>query len=273
MKRWIVDPLIVLALVCALFAFKAIVGALFQQDPTPLLSEANVSYVEGEKAGNQAERKEKYNRALQAYSSLEDQYHPIMGNGKLYYNLANAFYQVEAYPWAILNYYKAAALSPRNERIQPNLKLAMSKLNLPFTEETSSFEPLSSFHTKLSIPERIQVFCVFTALAFLLFSLYLWTEHYYWRLMGMIFACLTGVMLISLSYSYYLAPLEGVIVRSTLLYRDAGTQYAPVSEDPAPSGQKIRILDTLYNGRWLKVQTPTGTVGFVPSETLRLISS
>lgn len=271
MKRWIFDPLILTVAAGAVFLFFILTATLFQQDPTPLLEKAYASYTAGEKAANVADRQKDFNHALEIYSTLEDQYHPAMGNGRLYYNIANTFYQLEAYPWAVLNAYRALALNPRDERIRLNLQQALSKLNLPVNNDTLAFESLLFIHTKLSIPERIQIFTLFTLLAFVSFSLFIWTSGRLWRDLGFILTVLIVMMSGSLAYTYYIAPLEGVIIRSSLLYRDAGTQYAPVSEEPAPSGQKVKILDIADNGNWLKVQIPAGTVGFIPGDALRLI--
>lgn len=269
-KKWIVNPLIAAIVILVVIAFTKVTSTLFTQDPASVLQEAYKSYQVGEKAASPAEREAAFNHALELYAQLEETYHPTRGNGKLYYNIANTFYQLEAYPWTILNAYRAQALRPRDQKVQVNLNSALKKLNLP-QDETTAFQSVFFFHFKLSLPERIQLFSAVTLLALVAFSLYLWTTHGYWRAIGTVLSIVAGVMLFSLAYTNYLAPIEGVLVRSTLVYRDAGTQYAPVTEDPSPSGLKVKVLDAADNGKWLKVQTPAGTVGFIPSENMRLI--
>lgn len=271
MKRWVFDPIIIAVAAAAFLLFLKMAGSLFQQDPTPMLEEAYSSYQSGESASDIAQRKQSFNKALELYSKLEDRYHPTMGNGKLYYNIANTFFQLEAYPWAILNDYRALALNPRDGRARDNLRRSQAKLNLPADEASTPFRPVIFFHTDLSIPERIQLFSALAALSFAAFSLYIWREGRLWRSAGIGLGLLAAVLLFSLGYSHYIAPIEGVLIRSTQLYRDAGKQYAPVSEEPTPSGLKLEVLDKADFNRWLKVRTPSGTVGFIPAETLRLI--
>jgi hypothetical protein len=257
--------------VCLVFA--SIVSALFRQDPSSSLEEAETNYKAGESATTSEGRERAFNRALELYASLEETYHPTMGNGKLYYNLANTFYQLEAYPWALLNAYRAQALRPRDERVQTTIDKAKENLKLSHTAESSPFQSLLFFHTKFSLPERIQIFCFFVFLAFLTFSLCIWSEKKGWRAVGVVCTAASALWLASLGYSYYLAPIEGVLIRSTLLYRDAGKQYAPVNQEPVPSGEKLSILDTAARGEWLKVETPDETIGFIPADSVRLISA
>lgn len=271
MKRWVFDPLILIVIAGALSLVVSFTTSFFQEDPTPLLEEAYASYNAAEKTSNMVERQKLFNQSLKLYSELEEEYQPRNGNGRLYYNIGNAFYQLEAYPWAILNYYHARDLSPRDERVELSLRRALAKLNLPPDQESTPFESIFFAHTQLSLQERIQLFFLLAVLAVAAFSVYIWTEKRLWRSVGIVFSLITVALMLSLAYSYYAAPIEGVLIRSTLLYRDAGTQYAPVSEDPAPSGQKLSVLGVGAGGRWFKVETSERTVGFVPAESLRLI--
>jgi hypothetical protein len=80
------------------------------------------------------------------------------------------------------------------------------------------------------------------------------------------------LFLMSLLYSRYVEALEGVLVKSTFLYRDKGKEYAKVLDHPSSTGLKVQILDVQANGTWLKILTPDGTLGYVPAESIRLIS-
>lgn len=241
------------------------------KDPSSLLNEAFASYSAGEKGKTVAERKKDFNAALSIYNQLEKEYHPNFGNGKLYYDIANTYYQLGEYPWSVLNYYRALALMPRNGETHSNLAAALEKLNLSPPEANSTFHNLFFLHYYLSLPERLQGFFV-TGLFFLFFiSAYIgWRKA--WIKYGIFLSgilCLT--FLLSVGYTRYLEPAQGVLVKSTSLYRDAGTQYAKVIPKPLPSGMKVEVLDTRENGQWLKIVSPNGVLGYVPMEAIRII--
>jgi hypothetical protein len=78
-------------------------------------------------------------------------------------------------------------------------------------------------------------------------------------------------MLLSLTYSYYVSPLEAVMMRPSALYRDAGEQYAKALDQPISSGLKVLVLDERGEGKWVKIQTSQGNIGFVPSDALKIL--
>lgn len=235
------------------------------------LNEAQASYLAGENATTMAEREDAFNRALSLYSKLEQDYHPEFGNGKLYFNLANAFFQVRAYPMALFYYYKSAALRPRDDKVQHNLMLTKEKLGIMDEKVPSAFEKIFFFHNFLSLPERLQLFFVLSILLLIFGFSYLWTQQRWVKTGIGVLLVFWSVMLLSIGYTRYISPLEGVLVQSTDLYRDAGLQYAKVSEKPLFSGSKVEVLDIWPNGKWLKIITPEGEVGYVPNTAIRLI--
>ncbi len=236
-----------------------------------LIAEAEAEYQAGEKAATVAERKQHFNAALEKYLLLEKHNHPEFGNGKLYYNLANTNYQLGEFQWAVYYYYKALRLMPGDEEALHNLTLALKQLNLPGPSEESILHKIFFFHYHLSLPVRLMLFAFVGCLTFILASLLIWTH---WR--GVKTACILSalvslILLGSLLYSRYLAPTEGVMVRSAMLYRDAGEQYAQVSDKPIPAGLKVEVLDIRQQGQWLKVLTPDGVLGYVQYEAIHLL--
>ena len=79
------------------------------------------------------------------------------------------------------------------------------------------------------------------------------------------------MLLLSVGYTRYLSPLEGVVVRSVELRRDAGNQYAAVQIDPVPAGAVVEIVAFSPDGRWYKVLAPKGDLGYAPQEAIRLV--
>lgn len=244
---------------------------LKQENPGTLLQQADTNYKKGEEATTIAQRKEAFNKSLATYTQLDEMYHPIYGNGKLYYNIANNYYQLEQYPWAILYYYRAATLMPRNDSVQSNLKMTLSKLSLPAKSPASMWEKIFFFHYLISLPERLQILFGLTVIAIFAVSILVFRQIAFLKTATKIIVLGILVLLVSVGYTRYFEPIEAIIVHSGVLYRDAGEQYAKVSEQPVPSGSKVQVLDVLDNGNWLKIVTQNGEVGYISAANLRVI--
>lgn len=231
------------------------------------------AYREGEQATTVAGRTGAFNRALKQYLEWEQTYQPNYGNGKLYYDIGNTFYQLEEYPWAVFYYYRALALSPRDDSVKNNLNIALSKLNIQNSgsESESALNRLFFFHTMLSLPERMQVFFALNVFLLVIGSCYLWLHWQGLRRVLYVLDVLWGVFLVSVLYTRYFAPIEGVIIQPAAFYRDAGEQYAKVSKQPVLPGNKVRVLNAVEEGTWLKVVSASGEVGYVPNSVIRLI--
>lgn len=227
------------------------------------IESAFAQYQKGEKAPTIGEREDSFNQALEDYSRLEKEHKPNLGNGKLFYNIGNSYFNLGQYPFAVLYYYKALSLMPREQKVSSNLQAALGKLGVHEEKEI----PL--FKLPLSIPERLQVFFGCSVLAFFLSSFYIWFG--YFKKLSIFFALLAIGLLINLGYHHYLTPVEGVLVKSAPLFRDSGFQYSKVKEAPILSGTKVDVLDILDEGRWIKIETPADEVGYIPSEYLRII--
>lgn len=228
------------------------------------------AYREGELAKTVHDRTEAFNRALKIYSEWDEKNQPDFGNGKLFYNLANTFYQLEEYPWAVYNYYRSLKLQPLDEPTKSNLKATETKLGVinPKTQTIASYLFLESI---LSLPQRQQLFFFFTVITFLVASAWLWTSRRVFKGLFYALALISLFLFCSLVHTRYFSPIEGIIVQAGVLYRDAGEQYAKVTEHPILPGTKVQVIDVLEQGTWLKVITPTNQVGYVQNSLIRII--
>lgn len=241
------------------------------QSSGELIKQAEGAYYQGEIANTIEQRTNAFNQALFLYRQLEAEHNPSYGNGRLYFDIANSYFQVQAYPMAILYYYRALKLMPHNESVVDHLNQALKELSLPPTSPSSIFEKVFFFHNYLSLPRRLQIFYGYNLFFLILLSVYVW-----WRPRFLVTSILIGAacwmtLLFSLGYERYISPIEGVLIESTLLYRDASSQQGVASDQPVWSGSKLKILEVLYDGYWLKVITPSGDLGYVPSNAIRLI--
>lgn len=237
----------------------------------PVTNEADHWYAKGEKATTLYERKESFNRALEQYIALEQNNNPEFSTGKLYYNIGNSYYQLEQYPWAVLYYYRAEALRPRDQTIAFNLQSALEKLGIENPVNATVFDQIFLFHKFLSLPERLQLVGLFTTLLFVFGSIYYWSGGIWIYRTAFISGLLCFGMLLSVGYSRYVDSVKGVVIESTYLRRDAGEQYAQIGDEPVLSGLKVEILDVTESGKWIKVMTPEGVVGYLSFEKIRKI--
>jgi tetratricopeptide (TPR) repeat protein len=235
------------------------------------LTEAYSSYTKGERGTTVAERKTDFNQALQDYTTLESTNNPRFGNGVLYENIGNTYFQLGEYPRAVLYYYRALSLRPGDEEILRNLSLAQSRLNLSNKESTHPFRDFLYFHSHFSLPQRLQFFFISALILLILCSLFVWYRRIWMKYGIFIFGFIALIFLMSVGYSRYLEPIQAILVNSTSLYRDAGMQYAKVIPKPQPAGMKVEILDTRDEGHWVKISTPEGNVGYVPVDSIQAI--
>jgi len=226
------------------------------------------SYVQGERATSVAERQDSFNRALALYTELAEEAAP---SGQLYYNIANCYYQLGEYPWAILYYYRAEKLCPRDYKIQQNLRLALHKLGLDDKKSRSIFQKILFLHYGLSVPERLAVFFVLSVLAIITASIYFWFRQRAVKIFTTFVMVCMCVCFLSLMISHYFSGVHAVLVHSSPLLRDAGHHYAPVLETPLLSGIKVEVLEVTQQGQWLKITTLDGTMGYVPYDAIRFI--
>ncbi len=235
------------------------------------MKEAHEAYVKGEKASTVPERNEAFNKALKLYASFDTEYQPTLGDGILYYNIANSNFQLGEYPLAVLYYNRALKLMPRNEKAQHNLKVTLDKLGIVEKKEESIFGKIFFFNHYFSLPEKLQMLFAFSLIALFFASSYIWQQLKWMRQLAIAAALVVFIIFLSLGYYLYIEPIEAVIIKSSPLYRDAGFQYAKVTEEPILSGKKVEVLDVLYEGEWLKIFTPDGKLGYVPSQAIRII--
>ena len=109
------------------------------------------------------------------------------------------------------------------------------------------------------------------AILFGLASLYIWRRSTWLKPAIAAVAAIALFLLGSLFYTRFIAPQQAVLVKSSVLYRDAGEQYAKVSAEPLPAGLKVEVITVREKGDWLKILSPDGSLGYVESDSIRLL--
>lgn len=229
-----------------------------------LLQEAHDSYQQGEKAKTYEERKLAFNRALFLYGTLEqenDSPHPDLDQA-----LANTYFQLGEYAWAILYYQRALKNNPDQGDLHSRLAQAQHKLGLSESPLTQNW--LKPF---LFLAKQFQLLFWIISISFLVLSLAIWFPFAWLRKLGALCACLLLFILSNALFIYYFTPLEGIIIKTTGFYRAPNWNEPQLSSQPLLAGSKIRIIQMTENKEWLKIENPAGVIGYIPAANLRPI--
>lgn len=222
------------------------------------LARANAAYLEGQQSRNPAQQERLYNQALRYYLDLEGTF----GSSKLYARIADCYYQLTQYGWAVLYYKRALNLAPRDAEIRQHLTLAQQKVGVN--------EPVGKFG--LSFNERLMVAVVLLVALVGVLSAMIWlppTRFIF--LSSALLALATVAAILSLLYSSYVTPLQAVVVRSSPLYELPREDALKEREQALLEGRTLRVLGVEDQGQWLRVKSNTGQEGYLPYTVLRII--
>lgn len=232
------------------------------------LEAAYTSYRQGEEAKTLVERQKAFNQALLLYLKASQQGSSAMLN----YNIGNSFYQLEEYPWAILYYNRALMQKPNDAIVKHNLTLAEKQLGLPSTLTDSYFKSIIVYFNQFIIlPDQLFLFFLLGMLSLLIASCFLWFQYKWLKDLAFSSIGLSAIVLTISLISQYGIPVEGIVISTTHMYRNAGREYPLVFDAPIWAGTKVRILNVVDHGQWLKIVIADGNWGYIPYESIRLI--
>ncbi|MCH9633961.1 MAG: hypothetical protein S4CHLAM7_06950 [Chlamydiae bacterium] len=232
-------------------------GTLF----TDSLTDAYDNYIQGEQADQFDERERLFNQALKLYSSIEAE------DAKLYFNIANCYYQLDQKGMAVWYYYKARALAPRDLKIRQNLITALEQTTSLTKGDTIS----TFFNFQLSNPEKNLLTLLLTMTTFTFMSLFIWFRKKPLQIIS--FSMLLMLCLFNLAFYFQKQAntLTAIVIYPTFLRCDAGHHYKEVKDDLEPAGKKVKILGLSADKKWIKVKSSSNEKGYVPVEKIKLL--
>lgn len=237
----------------------------------------SVAYAENEKnlmdSANAAYAKNKFELAIKEYQQILEKGYE---SPELYYNLGNAYFKSKQIAMAILNYEKAKKLSPADEDIAFNLRLANVRL-------VDRIEPLPQLFFKswwnnllLSLSEKTWslIYLGFIWLGFLGIVFYFLARKRAAKQLGFSL-CIAAF---ALSFLFMFIALKSNALNSA--HNEAVVLSATVSIKGSPSEQGTSLF-TLHegtkvtiqqnNGEWIEVKIPNGNRGWIKSSDLGVI--
>ncbi len=216
----------------------------------------------------------RYSEASQTYQQLIEQGYI---DSALFYNLGNAYYRQDNLSKAILNYERAAYLSPRDENIQANLAYARGqRLDQYDTKANSPLEQWTqTISTKMTLNEMSIVALVsFWALAvfFILYN-HIHKPHLkkalrYILTFTLLIFTLSVFTLGNRIYIEKTYPTAVVTASSIDVVSNPGEDG--ISQFTLHSGAKVILLET--RGQWAHLSLPGDQFqGWVPINTLEKV--
>lgn len=223
-------------------------------------------------AGNQYYEKGDYQKAIEEYGKILDE---GLVSGNLYYNLANAYFKVGKFGYAILNYERARRLLPRDSDIKSNLVYARSMAGgVGIGPESRTFlfrilyMPLESFNLN-----AIAISCAILYFIVALFLTALLTNTYFGRRLFLPFLLLLALFLYILgafAAQYY---DEVLLKHGIVVARDVDCKYEPIEKSTTfyrlHEGDEVFVLKT-RNG-WRQVKRADGKRGWVKAAAVEEI--
>jgi len=195
-------------------------------------------------------------------------------NGRLYYNIGNAYFRLGDLGRAILNYKRAALYTPNDANLKQNLDYARSRRidRIEEKEREKIFKTLFFLHYDLPSRWRLVIFTVSFALVWIFAALLLFVGRGSIRTVLVSVTIVCALFLTSLvveSVARARRP-EGIITAEEIVARkgDAET-YQPSFTEPLHSGTEFNLLEARSD--WLYVELKSGARCWISSSSAELV--
>ncbi|WP_421918987.1 tetratricopeptide repeat protein [Marinifilum sp.] len=232
-----------------------------QAQDTPI-SEANDFYQKGE-----------YDKAIKSYEFVLETH---IEAPEIYFNLANSYYKTGQIAPAILNYERAKLLSPEDEDIQYNLKMAQAHVldKLEVLPELFVKRWVSGIRNAFSADlwSYLSIGLFFLCLLFGCF--YLYSNKVGLKKAGFFFAGVCFLLSV-LTYSFASKKTEEITDRK---YAIIFSPSVTIKGSPDVSGTELFLLHegtkvkvTEQLGDWLNIQLSDGNKGWLKKEDIEMI--
>ncbi len=214
------------------------------------------------------------------YQKSIDAYQKILKSGQesaaLYYNLGNAYYKIKNIPLAITNYERAKRLSPNDEDINFNLRMAKTQTvdkvkTLPVFFLNDWYNSLTG-KMSTNLWAYISVFAFLSSLSLLLF--YFFSKSVQIKKFTFITAAFLLMMsLVSMASSYNQKKLNydrgfAIITNPSVNIKSSPDENS-TSLFILHSGAKLQVLDQIQN--WYKVKIENGETGWIKLEDVEMV--
>lgn len=195
-------------------------------------------------------------------------------NGKLYYNIGNAYFRAGDLGRAILNYRKAEQFDPNDRNVRQNLQFARSKRKdqLGEMEEAKPLRALLFWHHDFSFRQRFFLFAVVFVAMWSAAAVCIFVKRPFLRWVIGIAALLSLVLGASLlAESIKLATERpGVVVADEVTARKGDSEsYEASFQEPLHAGAEFELVEE--RGDWVQVELPDGQRCWLPERAVAMV--
>ncbi|MBR4125694.1 MAG: hypothetical protein IKR13_05785 [Victivallales bacterium] len=197
-----------------------------------------------------------------------------LANGELYYNLGNAYAQLDDIPHAILNYRRAQLFLPRDHQLHANLQYVRAKRADHFAEPETSpvLQTLFFWHYDLSFHSRLWTAVALSILFWLAAVLLLWCRPTWLKATAAILfigALAFGGSAVASIYSLRHAHPAVIMTPEATPRKGDGHSYATAFDAPIHAGTEVNILRK--RGDWYEIALPNHLTGWLPATDLETL--
>ncbi len=249
-------------------------ATLSREQVTDLFSEAKQSFRQASDlaATDPEQAKDLYRKAaLRLERIVQD---GNIHNGKLYYNIGNAYFRIGDIGRSILYYRRAQLLIPNDVNLLQNLSYARSKRTDQIEEpqQKKILKTLLFWHYDVSAKIRLSLFTIGVTVFCLVASLRLfWKKSgFLWFMgisMGISLLLLGSLSIQALGQS---GNSSGVILANEVIARKGNSEtYQPSFETPLHAGTEFELIEIRED--WYHINLPDGRKCWVPQQSVGLI--
>lgn len=195
-------------------------------------------------------------------------------NGKLFYNLGNAYFRIKDIGRSILNYRRAEQYIPDDSNLKQNLDYAREK-RLDQIEEEQKIKVLKTlffWHYDMSTRTRLITFAIFfivlwSSAAVRIFFKKSFLKHFI--VVSIILSVFLGGSLITEEISFR-KNLHGVIISNEVIARKGNSEtYEPSFKEPLHAGTEFTLIED--RGNWYRVELVDARTCWVPSNDVEMV--
>jgi tetratricopeptide (TPR) repeat protein len=222
---------------------------------------------------NKYYQKQNFSEAIVIYKQILDKGYRT---GEVYYNLGNAYFRMNQIPRAILMFERAKKISPEDDDVEFNLKIANLKI-------VDKIEPIPKFFITQWLESLESSFSSATwsvIFVFFIWLLFICIAVFYISWNSLIKRITFGIGVISIiiiissiifafSMSQYEESNNTAIIFTPNVYVKSSPDEGSTDLFILHEGTKVEIMDEL--GSWKKIKLANGSIGWLPDNSIEII--
>ncbi|MBN1410283.1 MAG: hypothetical protein JW969_05525 [Spirochaetales bacterium] len=221
---------------------------------------------------NPASAKDYYHKAALYFERIVKE--GQIRNGKIFYDIANAYFRMGDVGRAILNYKRASQYMPNDLNLLQNFEYARSRRvdKIALKEEAMILRILFFWHYDIPTEIKFYIFILFFALIWICAGILLFFKLPFVKIGLIVCIVFSGVFLSSLTVDFISDSMrnQGVIITGEVIARKGDSDaYSPSFQDPLHAGTEFQLIEK--RDAWWNVELMDGIQCWIPSRDAELV--